>query len=79
MTDITIRHATLEDKDDVMRIHENVYEGSDYLPEYYDEFMACSNTTSYIAIINNKIVSSFDNGSYLNNVHQSATTLMTFN
>lgn len=54
---IEIREAVLEDKNDVIRIQDNVYGGMDYLPDYYADFMACPNSTSYVAIINGKIVS----------------------
>jgi hypothetical protein len=57
MDGLSIRLATSPDKDDVIDINRNVYDGRDYLRAYYDDFMTCSLTTPYVAILDNKIVS----------------------
>ena len=56
MDELSIRLATLSDKDDVIAINRNVYEGRDYLDAYYEDFIKCPLTTPYVAIIDNKIV-----------------------
>ena len=49
--------ARLEDKDQVLGIHDNVYEGFDYLPLYYDHFVAANEITPFVLLHKNKIVS----------------------
>ena len=55
MEGLTIREATLVDKDAVLDIHDNVYDGADYLPACYDYFMSCPNAKSYVGVVNGKI------------------------
>lgn len=56
MSSMTIREATPADKEDVLNLHDNVYDGLDYIAEYYDEFISCPLTTPYVALVDNKIV-----------------------
>ncbi|XP_045215484.1 uncharacterized protein LOC123565760 [Mercenaria mercenaria] len=51
-----IRQATSADKESVIGIHNNVYDGLDYIAEYFDDFIACPLTTPYVALIKNEIV-----------------------
>jgi len=53
---VSIRRATLEDKDSVLGVRD-VYDGLDYLPHYYDKFIQCTRCKCYVAEIQNKIVS----------------------
>ena len=53
---VSIRRATLEDKDTVLGVRD-VYDGLDYLPHYYDKFIQCVHSKCYLAEIKNKIVS----------------------
>ncbi|XP_052802981.1 histidine N-acetyltransferase-like [Mya arenaria] len=53
---VAFRLSTPEDKDAVLSIHGNVYEGRDYLPAYYDKFMECAMTKSYVAVLDGEIV-----------------------
>ena len=57
MEDISVREARLEDKDEVLAIHDNVYEGFDYLPLYYDHFVTANEITPFVLLHKNKIVS----------------------
>ena len=59
MEDLHVREATPEDKEAVLDIHENVFEGSDYLPVYYDHFIASPDITPFVLLNENKIVSIF--------------------
>jgi hypothetical protein len=52
-----IRESTPEDKQAVLEIHKNVYDGLDYLPEYYDHFQTSDHVTSYVYMENDEIVS----------------------
>ena len=52
-----IREGTLDDKQNVLQTHGNVYNGLDYLPEYYDYFQNSDHVTSYVYMENDKIVS----------------------
>ncbi|KAL4219854.1 Hairy/enhancer-of-split with YRPW motif protein 1 [Mactra antiquata] len=56
MATITIRQATLEDKEAILKIHDNVYGGLDYLPAVIDEFFENQNSTSYVAVLNDELV-----------------------
>ncbi|XP_045216533.2 probable N-acetyltransferase 16 isoform X2 [Mercenaria mercenaria] len=51
-----IRQAAASDKESVICIHGNVYDGLDYIAEYFDDFLACPLTTPYVAVVQNKIV-----------------------
>jgi len=53
---VSIRRATLEDKDSVLGVRD-VYDGLDYLPHYYDKFIQCTRCKCYVAEIQNKTVS----------------------
>ena len=53
---VSIRRATLEDKDSVLGVRD-VYDGLDYLPHYYDKFIQCVHCKCYVAEIQNQIVS----------------------
>ena len=57
MEEFTIREATAADKDDVLRIRDDVYGGLDYLPGYYDHFIGLPNATSFVLLHNSKVVS----------------------
>ena len=57
MDKISLRRAVLEDKNDVIRIHDNVYDGRDYLPEYFEHFLNCQNVESYVAEVEGELVS----------------------
>ena len=57
MEDISVRKARLEDKEDVLCINDNVYEGFDYLPVYYDHFVTANEITPFILLHMDKIVS----------------------
>ena len=52
-----MREARLEDKDQVLGIHDNVYEGFDYLPLYYDHFVAANEITPFVLLHKDTIVS----------------------
>lgn len=54
---IVIRHATLDDKNDVLNINRNVEDGLDYLPFRYEKFLTCKNTKCYVAVRQEKLVS----------------------
>ena len=56
MADVTIRRAKLEDKDDVMRIRDDVYAGRDYLLSFYETFVKVDNCFPFVAVIDNTIV-----------------------
>ena len=51
-----IREATESDKEAVLKIQENVYGGRDYLPGYYDDFLAAPNITPFVLLDKEKIV-----------------------
>ncbi|XP_060578785.1 histidine N-acetyltransferase-like [Ruditapes philippinarum] len=51
-----IRESTPEDKQAVLEIHKNVYDGLDYLPEYYDHFQTSDHVTSYVYMENDEII-----------------------
>ena len=52
-----MRQALPEDKDAVLLIHDNVYEGRDYLPYYYDFLLSRPNATSFVLLHENRVVS----------------------
>ena len=54
---IEIRKATPADKDAVLRIHDHVYDGEDYLPAYYDYFLfKAPQCTPYALLYDGEIV-----------------------
>ena len=52
-----IRKATSGDREAVLRIHDHVYDGHDYLPAYYDHFLSSSDFIPFVMIYDGKIVS----------------------
>ena len=58
MQDVQIREATTADKKAVLSIRDDVYGGRDYLPAFYDNFMASTFTTGFVFLYKGKIVSS---------------------
>ena len=53
-----VRKASPEDKDKVLGINDNVYEGEDYLPDLYDYWQkCCQHITSYVYEQEGEIVS----------------------
>ena len=57
MDKFSIREATPEDKQAVLDCHNNVYDGLDYLPEFYDYFMAAQHIKAFVLLHGEKIVS----------------------
>ena len=57
MEEFSIREATPEDKQAVIDCHKNVYDGFDYLPEFYDYFMAAQHMKAFVLMHGEKIVS----------------------
>ena len=57
MDGFTIRQATLADKADVLGINEHVYEGHDYLPEFYDYLLSLEDAQAFVLLHEGKIVS----------------------
>lgn len=56
MDEFSIREATQNDKEDVLAIHDNVYAGFDYLPQFYDHFMSAKNSKSFVLLHGEKII-----------------------
>ena len=56
MAGFEIRPAMPADKSAVLAINEDVYDGLDYLPAFYDFFMECPVATPYVAVYNGEIV-----------------------
>ena len=54
---IHIRRATVDDKEAVLSIRDQVSEGRDYLPTFYDILIKSTNTTSFVVVYERKIVS----------------------
>ena len=57
MEEFSIREATPEDKQAVLDCHQNVYDGFDYLPEFYDYFMTAQHIKAFVLLHGKKIVS----------------------
>ena len=55
--ELEIRRATAEDKEEVLKIHDHVYDGHDYLPAYYDHFLSSTDFNPFVLILDGKIVS----------------------
>ena len=51
-----IRYSTVEDFEAVMAIDEHVFEGADYLPNVYEEFMNDPMTRCYVLEFDNVVV-----------------------
>lgn len=56
MDKLVIRKATSCDREAVLRIHDHVYDGHDYLPAYYDHFLSSSDFIPFVMIYDGKIV-----------------------
>ena len=56
---VTIRRAKPSDKEAVLKIHDHVYDGQDYLSAYYDHFLSSSDFLTFVMIIDEQIVSNF--------------------
>ena len=52
-----MREATANDREEVLRIHDNVYYGLDYIENYYDYFVSSLHTTPFVLLHNDTIVS----------------------
>ena len=57
MEGFSIREATPKDKQAVLDCHQNVYDGLDYLPEFYDYFMTAQQIIAFVLLHGEKIVS----------------------
>ena len=57
MEKIVIRKATPADKEAVLKIHDHVYDGQDYLPAYYDHFQSSADFIPYVLLFDGEIVS----------------------
>lgn len=57
MDEFLIREATLSDKQAVLDCHTNVYNGFDYLPEFYDHSLRLNNAKSFVLLHGDKVVS----------------------
>ena len=57
MDEFSIREATPGDKQAVLDCHKNVYCGFDYLPEFYDYFMAAQHIKAFVLLHGDTIVS----------------------
>ena len=57
MEEFKVREARLEDKEAVLGIRDNVYEGNDYLPIYYEHFISAKEITPFVLLHKDKIVS----------------------
>ena len=57
MANVTVRRATPEDKEAVLRMNKNVYQGRDYLPAYYDYFMTSPDVIPVVVLYEGEIVS----------------------
>ena len=56
-SDITIRKATLADREAVLAINDNVFDGRDYLPALYDSMINSPNTQMFVLLLKDKTVS----------------------
>ena len=54
---LTIRRATIDDRDAVLKINDNVYGGLDGLPYFYEKYFSSSDIMPAVMLYNNKIVS----------------------
>ena len=57
--DVEIREATLADKEAVLNIRDDIFEGRDYLLTFYDIFMTSRYTTSFVLVLKSKVVRIF--------------------
>ena len=49
----------MDDKDEVIAIRDNVYDGHDYLPAYYDHFVSSPGFIPYVMVYDGNIVRNF--------------------
>ena len=56
MDKVTVRKPRHEDKEAVLKINSNVFDGRDYLPAYFDNFMASNDMEAAVLIYEDKIV-----------------------
>lgn len=54
---LTVREATLGDRDAVLRVSPKLHNDLDYLPALYERFLTCKYTKSYVAILEDNVVS----------------------
>lgn len=54
---VAFRRATQADRGPVLAINDNIYEGWDYLPDYYDYFEECPNCFHFVAEYSGSVVS----------------------
>ena len=54
---LVVRPATLADRDDVMAITSGLYEGLDYLPSMYDQYMLDPNRRGQVGWLDGRAVS----------------------
>ena len=57
MNNFSIREATAGDKQAVLDCRKNVLDGFDYLPVFYDYFMAAEHIKAFVLLHGEKIVS----------------------
>ena len=55
-TEIKFRAASVNDYEDILRIHDNVYGGLDYIPSLYHQFLNKEDVRIMLALINEKVV-----------------------
>ena len=53
---LQFRRARLSDKSEVLRMRQNVYRGLDYLPDYYDYFLADKHRQCIVGEIDGQLV-----------------------
>ena len=54
--EIKFRAASENDYEDILRIHDNVYGGLDYIPSLYHQFLNKEDVRIMLALINEKVV-----------------------
>ena len=57
VSDMLIRQATMSDKGAILSLRKNVYNGLDYLQDYFDFFMQSSDRQCLVGEIHGQIVS----------------------
>ena len=57
MERVKIRRLTKEDKEAVMKLRDDVYEGMDFLPAYYDYFLTSTKVYPGAVLYDGKLVS----------------------
>lgn len=56
MSEVEVRPARPEDKEDVVAFCEDIWEGDDYVPDVWDEWLADPNGQTFVAVIDDKAV-----------------------